>query len=524
MMALVVAILTFSCYPSRDAPRLDTTAQKAKRVPAQCGATNRSQAPRTPSCPGGCPESGSLLWVRTIFSFHDGTLTSGVAALESGGILVAGTVGRDGIVESSASTRQVLEVTHDGARIFLARYEADGSLGWIQRIEGATSRVPPRVASAADGSFFVASGYYPHAVLPSEDGEIRLDSSDGAGGLFVAEYWSDGRLTWVEQANGPSDERPEAIAIAPGGGVFVSGHMGPTLTLAPGKSNELQLEGQLGEGDAFIASFDCEGGLIWAQRGGGNSERDIMLGVAGVSEGGAVVTGSSLGRFTSGKYVEPKPEGREYIFLARYDAEGEVTWFERAGTLAGDDGVARGVAARADGGFVVIGSFNAQAVFGRDGPNEVTVTGAGGQSDTDVFVTRYDAAGSPLWAVRAGGLGPDVPNGIALLHDGSAIVTGTFMEEASFDSSDGSSLSLTSAGQSDAFVARVDPEGRWTWVERAGGPGRDEGLAVTITTDGLAVVVGRYFNGSTFGKGARVEQRDLPDDVIPAGFVAAYAP
>lgn len=74
-----------------------------------------------------------------------------------------------------------------------------------------------------------------------------------------------------------------------------------------------------------------------------------------------------------------------------------------------------------------------------------------------------------LWAVRAGGSDRDWGLGIAALADGSALVSGAFSGTATFGPGEPGETLLTSAGDTDIFVARHNADGTLAWARWAGG-------------------------------------------------------
>ena len=83
-----------------------------------------------------------------------------------------------------------------------------------------------------------------------------------------------------------------------------------------------------------------------------------------------------------------------------------------------------------------------------------------------------NADGSYAWAKRAGGTGDDYGSGISSLSDGSSIVTGTF-SGATFGGT-----TLTSAGEDDVFIAKLNADGSYAWAKQAGGGGDDYGYGI----------------------------------------------
>jgi hypothetical protein len=142
--------------------------------------------------------------------------------------------------------------------------------------------------------------------------------------------------------------------------------------------------------------------------------------------------------------------------------------------------------------------------------------------DSDVFVAKLGADGAWLWATQAGGVGTALAWGVSVLADGSAIVTGAFRGTATFGAT-----TLTSAGptlplfRDDVFVAKISAAGAWVWATQAGGTGHDLGWGVSVLADGSAVVTGRFIGTATFGTTSLVSAGD--NDVFVAKISAAGA-
>ena len=170
--------------------------------------------------------------------------------------------------------------------------------------------------------------------------------------------------------------------------------------------------------------------LVWAERAGGTSA-DFGFGIAVDGAGNSYVTGEFQGSATFGpgetNETTLTSAGDRDIFVAKYDASGDLVWAKRAGGTSNDQG--RGIAVDGSGNSFVTGSFQDPATFGPGETNETTLTSAGG---SDIFVAKYDASGDLVWAKRAGGTSFESGRGIAVDGSGTSYVTGFFDVSATF--------------------------------------------------------------------------------------------
>jgi hypothetical protein len=164
------------------------------------------------------------------------------------------------------------------------------------------------------------------------------------------------------------------------------------------------------------------------------------------------VTGSFVSAtFGPGEPGETKltSTGLSDLFVAKYKADGALAWARRAG---GKDNVSgSGVAVLSDGSAVVAGSFMISATFGPGEPGETILTSPGSY---EIFVAKYKPDGALAWARRAGGTDADLGWGVAVLSDGSAVVTGSFSGIATFGPGEPGETKLTPPGM---FVAKFAP-------------------------------------------------------------------
>jgi hypothetical protein len=139
--------------------------------------------------------------------------------------------------------------------IFVARYNADGTLAWAKRAGGTARDVGRDITSMADGSCVVTGRIGDAATFGSaEPGEISL-VSEGPLDAFIAWYAASGELQWATRAGGPGTESGEGIASLPDGSIVVTGQFEDTATFLVGTMDETDLTSN-GDRDVFLARYE----------------------------------------------------------------------------------------------------------------------------------------------------------------------------------------------------------------------------------------------------------------------------
>lgn len=106
--------------------------------------------------------------------------------------------------------------------------------------------------------------------------------------------------------------------------------------------------------------------------------------------------------------------------------------------------------------------------------------------------TVYTQSSQWLWAKSAGNSGYDYGNSVAADNAGNSYLTGSFNTSITFDPSH----SFTSAGSSDIFLVKYDPEGTIIWAVSAGGSDAEIPMSVAVDKTGNVYVAG-YFKSSS---------------------------
>lgn len=144
-----------------------------------------------------------------------------------------------------------------------------------------------------------------------------------------------------------------------------------------------------------------------------------------------------------------------------------------------------GMTTDADGNSYLAGSFYGIATFGSLPPISSTVQG-------DLYVVKYDASGTALWVVHAGGDSFDEAMAVSVDGAGNVYITG-YYQSTSIDFGAGP---LSRSGLTDIFVAKYNADGEFQWANRYGSTSNEleMGRALVAEADGDTYVTGIFRN------------------------------
>lgn len=313
--------------------------------------------------------------------------------------------------------------------------------------------------------------------LPTTIGayDRELNGSDA----FLAAMDATGSsLLWCTFLGGSSDDRPEGVAIAPGGAVVVTGYTASAdFPTTPG-AYDTALAGAL---DAFVATLDATGSALLSSTYLGGASIELGKAVAVDAAGDIICAGLSRSPDfpVTPDAADPSHNGGDDAFLAKLDASGrELRWSTYLGGREADSGDAL---ALGPGGAVYLAGRTASGDF------PAVPAGAGG---VDAFAARYEGASGALrWTRLLGGSADESLHAIALAAGGRCLLAG------STGSADFPTTPLAwdrqLGGLRDAYVAALDEEGgEPLWSTYLGGEGEDEVRALTVNADGDPFVAG----------------------------------
>ncbi|GAB3725752.1 hypothetical protein GCM10027594_07280 [Hymenobacter agri] len=420
----------------------------------------------------------------------------------------AGNIYLAGFFANSVTFGAITLTSRAAEDIFVTKFNpATNQFVWAQRAGG--RGFDAATAMVVQGNSVYVAGYFGPlnggAPATADFGATNLNSA-GGDDLFVTKLTDTGSFVWAQRAGGTHFDEANALAVS-GNSVFVAGKFHSasadfgttTLTTA-------------GFYDVFIAKLADLGSTAafeWAQRAGGTENDEAnALAVNGTNvyvAGNFASPTAGFGSFTLTKRGTYSSDSDAFVGkLTDAGSASSFAWVQQAGGQNLDKAYALVVSGTS---VYVAGLFDTTATFGT-----ITLTSVGAY---DAFVAKLTDMGSTssfAWAQRAGGGGGNVANGLAL-SGGSLYVVGSFYgTNASFGTT-----TLTSAGVSDIFVAKLSSAGSFLWAQQAGGVSYDE--ASSLLVNGSNVYVAGFFGSSVaaFGTTTLIN----PDASGYLGFLAS---
>ncbi|GET43525.1 DUF4347 domain-containing protein [Microseira wollei] len=108
------------------------------------------------------------------------------------------------------------------------------------------------------------------------------------------------------------------------------------------------------------------------------------------------------------------------------------------------------------------------------------------------------------WARGFGGSGDDDGYRIAVDREGNVYTTGVFQGTVDFDPGIGT-YNLTSAGDTDIFISKLDRNGKFVWAQSYGDTGGDRGFGITVDSAGNVYATGHFQGTVDFDPSSSVQ-------------------
>jgi hypothetical protein len=380
-------------------------------------------------------------------------------------------------------------LTSAGAHdVAVARFAPDGSVIWAVGLGAEKDEITGGLAVGADGNPVLAATFYSAQLTLA--GNDLVNDGNSTDAFLVKLGGVTGAPLWARRIGQSGSFAPGGVAVAPSadvnqpGDIVLAGTFQGTLVCVGPSCVNGQIESSTPE--AFIQRIAGDGATLrWTKTvGGPGADGATAVAVAGdgsVIAGGKVAEDAGLDMIT----LTPPGGSDTNAFVAKLSKDGEPLWAHAYGDTKNQTML--GVAVSSTGDVVAGGLSQGAIDFG----GGATIPAKPAQA----FVVKLSKDGAASWARSYPGAGLTYVASVAFDPSGNVLAAGPFDSTIDF----GGKAPLV-AGQTDAFLVKLDASGAYRWARAFGASDKpDRGAAVAATAEGEVLFAGAFGGAVTFG-------------------------
>jgi hypothetical protein len=377
--------------------------------------------------------------------------------------------------------------------------------------------VAQSIATDSSGNVTVG-GYFKTLGLDFGSGVVLSNASGFVAKNFIAKYDSNGNPLWAVPAGTNSGGMFVRVATDSSGNAYLAGKFSGSLTFG---TNTLVSKTAA---DTFIAKFATNGQVIWANQIGATTYYSLLgFGFAADSSGNTFIADRDLGTADFGSVVL----SNSTAFLACFDTNGALAWAEEApgaaalalgtngtifltgsGLLAKYDSLGDPIWSRTfpNGDAIAIDADQNQYItgYGTGTFDGFTLTNtSGGQ---DFFVAKCNRQGQVQWMRQVGSIYGQVGTGICVDRYGDVFVSSLSANKRVEPSLSFDGITITNVM---GFVAEFDSSGRALWALAPAGGGTSF-WAISPASVGSVYAGGEFWGSVTFGSVTLIDNHWTP--------------
>jgi hypothetical protein len=302
---------------------------------------------------------------------------------------------------------------------------------------------------------------------------------------------------WAGQMGGDSLIQAASIAVDAAGNQIIIGSFRGTADFDPNPNSTFNLTSN-GLGDIFIQKLDVNGSLLWAASMG-DIHNDRGAEVIFGNDGNIYMTGYFWGTIDAdpGDGVYELSQDRYTTMVLKIEPGGDLIWAKQMGSETAGHAYGNSIAVDNNGNVITAGSFYGRVDFD-PGPGVVNLT----CTSNDGFVQKLDANGNFIWAKQIIGTDYKIPYSMATDASGNIYTSGYFKGTVDFNPDKKLKYNLTSFGDYDGFIQKLNWNGDFVWAKQIGGIANDGIYSLTLDPLGNLYTTGYFYSTADFNPGS----------------------
>lgn len=362
--------------------------------------------------------------------------------------------------------------------IYIAKYNAAGTLIWIRQFGGSNSDRAIDIATDNAGFVYVTGQFFGTVDF---DGNI-IQANGNSKNIFLVKLSPAGTALWAISEGGSGEENAYGVTTDQQNNVILTGQFAGNSTIAGQNFTSMnEPVNNLPSNDLFISKYDTNGNPLW-----------VKVGIAEYEDRGTAVSCDDqnnillIGQFSdtldfNGQIINNG--GYNVGFLTKLNPSGQTQWFRmiKAGMI-----LPYGVAVNSSNEVVVTGDYLGTLQY--TDPNGTSTIP--NNYYRKVFALKTDSNGYYIWGNSLGSNNELSARSVAINDGKDIFITGHFKCDLSQLHDPQPSL-FNSVGFRDVYLWHINNQGASVYVKQTGGKKDDQGKGVALLNN-LPIICGSY--------------------------------
>lgn len=430
-------------------------------------------------------------WVNSVGS--TGFDSGNDIVLDSNGNIYS--IGRFSNTADFDSSSGVYNVTSNGNEdVFVQKMDSSGNLVWVKSFGGLYNDNAFKIILDNSNNIYISGAFQDTVDFdpgPGISNYTAVTYTDS----FILKLDNNGNLLWVNTFGGTGYDYAFSIRLDNIGNLYCVGQFQYTVDFD--SSAAIYNLTANGNTDIFILKLDYSGNFNWVKKIGNSSNWEQSYSLHIDENNNLFITGVFFGTVDfnpgTGVFNLVSVGGRD-VFVLKLDSSGNFLLAKSFGSISDDFGYS--IKVDSTGNIFTVGYFQNTVDFD---PNS-GVYNLSSNGSYDIFIHKMDSNGNLVWVRTFGSNDYDSAANLFLDNSGNSFITGSFNGTVDFDPSIGTAV-LTSFGNNDIYVLKLDSSGNFVWAKSYGNTDNDGGTSVYVDNNENVYITGNFSNNVNFDPG-----------------------
>lgn len=311
---------------------------------------------------------------------------------------------------------------------FLVKLDTNGNVVFARNIQDSNEMLTvTSIQIAASGNIYL-TGIFNSQYITLDSIQLEFENYTSFSSTpyfyrtFMSKLDNNGNFIWAKAIQSTSDNymgiTSRSLGIDGDENVIVGGYMGAhnaTIgSITFNKTNSYTYSSNL-----FVLKLNSSGVEQWGFNTGSIYENNNSAETIAVASDGSIYASGYITNTVNFGAITVSSSGGSNLYTAKFNPNGSIAWVKNASGTAGF-GVIRSSDTDASGNLYVTGHFmNSSLNFG----NGIILTN---NQEGQLFVVKYNSAGTPLWGRKAGDLNANAVAHIKVFNPNEIYVAGIF--------------------------------------------------------------------------------------------------